>query len=88
LPDFSWHNVPKWEKIYAPNDHEIYQMPYTINQIFIKIYQYFFTRPPKIYPRRNFWYKNITSGNPVAVNEFEEIVEILISSPGLGRQYK
>jgi hypothetical protein len=25
LPDFSWYKIPKWENIYVPNGHEIYQ---------------------------------------------------------------
>jgi hypothetical protein len=69
LPDFSWYNKPKREKIYQitmkwpqniPNSRKIDQMAICI----IHITTSSIARPSKIYPNRDFWFENVPSGNP------------------------
>jgi hypothetical protein len=68
LPDFSWHKVPKWRKIYRiittlPNDLKIYQMTVKYSKR-PKLLTFSIARPSKIYPNWDFWVENIPSGNP------------------------
>jgi hypothetical protein len=62
LPDFSWYNIPKREKI--SNDEKYTKREYTISNAH-KIYQQFpIQDPPKNYQKWDFWFENIPSGNP------------------------
>jgi hypothetical protein len=56
LPDFSWYNLPKWEKIY--------QMTTKFTKCPINIQKSSIRRTSKIYPNLAFWFENIPSGNP------------------------
>jgi hypothetical protein len=69
LPDFSWHNIPKWGKIYQiatklPKGHKIYQMAVVYSKSPLNTPTFSIQRPSNIYPNWDFWFENIPSGNP------------------------
>jgi hypothetical protein len=70
LPDLSWHNIPKWGKMYQiatklPDFHKIFQMDVIYISNGHRIYRLFsFQGPPKFTKICIFWFEYIPSGNP------------------------
>jgi hypothetical protein len=68
LPDFSWHNIPKWGKIYQiatklPNGHKMYQMAVIYSKCQKIIPTFFTPRPSKIDPNCDFWSDLVENSN-------------------------
>jgi hypothetical protein len=70
LPDFSWYNIPKREKI-IPNNQKISQMATKYPKLqqnrpdWQKTYQHLpLQDPPKFAQIAKFWLENVPSGNP------------------------
>jgi hypothetical protein len=71
LPDYSWYNIPKREKLYqmtAKNAKWPQNIPKGSKtfRMTIKHTSILKPRPSKKYPKWNFWYQNVPSGNPAA----------------------
>jgi hypothetical protein len=64
LPDFSWCNAPKHEKMY--------QMQKNINKNQRNV-QIFHSKALRNLPKWDFWYENIPSGNPVLLQNGNEL---------------
>jgi hypothetical protein len=70
LPEISWHNIPKWGKMYQmgnklPNGYNTY-LPNSRNifQMAIEYTTLFYSNALKNVPNLGFWSENIPSGNP------------------------
>jgi hypothetical protein len=70
LPDLSWYIIPKQEKMYQMTTKCSFQIvnniPHVckILQMAVNLSTISKLRPSKIYPNRDFWFENNSSGNP------------------------